>query len=291
MNRVVVIGVLIGLVMLCLSPRAVWAEENAFEAHGVTLQWTNLNATLSVDLRTGAVQRNLSLSGQLQFPPNRSYAAYIVEPESVTGADGHKLMEARPSRWSTRSTNPPIQRLQMGPGQGGTQGVSISLNNLRGQPSAIRSIRGTVHLLEVTAQREVDMPLEPGEQWIEIAEGVKVRVEKVLKQSQNFTVQYEFSGTDPQAMMALDSPPFVMMGLPLDAEGKPLPLRSPPYHYNSGTNRATVRFYMSSEKAEPSRLRLVLATGTTERELEFDLTDLPDWTRGPRNPGEDKPKP
>jgi hypothetical protein len=287
MNRAVVIIVLIGLVKFCLSPRAVWAEGNTFEAHGVTLQWTNLNATLSVDLRTGAVQRNLSLSGQLQFPADRSYAAYIVQPESVTDASGRKLMEAKPSRWSTRSSSPPIQRLQMGPGQGGTQGVSLSLNNLRGQPSAIRSIRGSIHLLQVTAQREVDLPLEPGEQWTDIAEGVKVRVEKVQKQSQNFTVQYEFSGTDPQAMMELDSSPFVMMGLPLDAEGKPLPLRSPPYHYNSGSNRATVRFYMSSEKAEPKQLRLVLATETAERELEFDLTDLPDWTRG----GEDKPKP
>ncbi|QNN23843.1 hypothetical protein HED60_16730 [Planctomycetales bacterium ZRK34] len=283
MNRALLTIALVGWMIFCWSPRA-RAENEIFESHGVTLKWASLNASLNIDLRTGAVQRNLSLSGQLQFPSDRTFAAYIIEPKSVTDVEGHKLLPPRAGRWSTSSSHPPIQRLQMGPGRGGTQGVSLSLNNLKGQPAAIRSIRGVIHLLEVTGRREVEIPLESDDQWTDVADDVKVRIKKVQKQSQNYTVQYEFSGADPKAMTELDSPPFVMMGLPLDSDGNTMPLRSSPYHYVSGSNLATVRFYMTDPAAKPAKLQLVLATETTERELEFDLADLPDWTAADNPP-------
>lgn len=265
------------LLLGCWTASARAADEQPnppIEAHGVTLTWRSLNMSYNVDLRSGASQRQVSLQGQLQFPPDRRYAAFIVEPTEVIDTKGRHLMQQRNNRWSGHTRNWPVHRIRHHGDQSVTQGLSLSLSDLMHPQATIDTVRGKVYLLEVTEEKPVDIPLSDGAAWTDIRDGLKVRFAQREKQSSYHNIHIEYTGNQSDALTTLGQTPFVFTARAVDAAGDLIPLRSPAYMYNSGGHRGAVRLYPKDKDATIDRLRLILATTTIERQIDFELTDL-----------------
>ncbi|MBI1368234.1 MAG: hypothetical protein GC162_06225 [Planctomycetes bacterium] len=240
---------------------------------GVEIEWNSINSSATFDLKDGSVDNQMSLNGQITFPAQRRYAAYIIELTQITDAAGESVMRSKPTRWSGRSEGYNVNRI-MAPADGsGAQGIGVDLSRLVTDTSRVAKIRGVIYLLEVTGTHETDILLAPSATMTPLAPGIKVRVDHIEKQDPNsfLNVAYQYVREGNLSIDALDRPPFLYAITGLDAQSKPVPLRAPPYNYVTGNGTGMVRFYPTDEKSAPIQMRIILATETTERRVSFEL--------------------
>lgn len=261
------------------------------DADGYAINWINLTNSADIDVSNGSTTASINLHGQLQIPPDRNPAAYIIEITDVFDFRGKSLMNRKLSRWSGSSQHWPVQRISQHNRNQAQWSLSSNLSGLVGWSTSIDRVTGKVYLLEVEKTKQIDLPLSPGNKFTELAGDVAIKVTKVERQSNSLTVRYAIKSPNPQALNDLASPPFFWRQALLDDGGEEIPA-GPSYSNRSSTSEGYLRFYMQNAQAAPKSVRFSLATDANERELKFDLRDL--WMNPepkPDKPAADDAKP
>lgn len=257
------------------------------DADGYAINWINLTNSADIDVSNGSTTASINLHGQLQIPPDRNPAAYIIEINDVFDFRGKSLMNRKLSRWSGTSQQWPVQRISQHNRNQSQWSLSSNLSGLVGWSTSIDRVTGTVYLLEVESTKQIDLPLSPGDKFTDLAGDVAIKVTKVERQSNSLTVRYAIKSPNPQALNDLASPPFFWRQALLDEAGEEIPA-GPSYSNRSSTSEGYLRFYMQNAQAAPKSVRFSLATDANERKLKFDLRDLR-MNPEPKQPAEVKP--
>lgn len=272
--------------MAAIARGAADADDGAATDYGVQINWVAVNSSINIDLESGNTSRQMSLSGQLQFPINRTFAGYAIRLTDVSDAAGRSMIDHDANHPGHDPDRPPsYNRIQQNVGQGAMQGINVSLSNLHGRVASIASIRGVVDLLEVTAKHEVDVPLVENGAWTPVIDDIKIRIIKIDKRNNFLNIDYASSATDPQSLNDINKLPLLLTCIPMDAPGKPTAIQSTPYFYNSNATHGSIRFYLGAPNADPKLIHLVLATKTTPRRIDFHVHDLlkPDKPKKPKH--------
>lgn len=243
------------------------------DADGYAINWINLSNSADIDVANGSTTASINLHGQLQIPPDRNPAAYIIRIDEVLDTRGKSLMNRKLSKWSGQSQHWPVQRINQNNHNQSQWSMSANLSGLVGWSTSIDRVSGKVFLLEVTETKVVDLALSPGEKFTKLAGDVSIKIKKVERQSNSLTVRYAISSPHPQALDDLASPPFFWKQSLLDEEGNEI-MAGPSYSNRSSSNEGYLRFYMQNAQAGPKSVRFTLAVDADERELAFDLRDL-----------------
>jgi hypothetical protein len=250
------------------------------------VELTQLQATGSVDLATGKMQRNLLIQGKLVVADVTKVVG--VTPQIVvtklTDDKGRDLLKDLPERRGGAMAGRNFMSTAWVRQRGRDLPIHVNawVNGLKSMPPSLGQIKGHVFALVSVRGGPVEIqPVRPGG-LVEIAHGLSIQILRTKQEGAILSVEFSFDSdlTNP-FFVASPQTPFVSgvalvddQGHAATSNGWSTQRRRPAGDGKGPGGEGLLRFTLAPER-QPKLLRIDVVTAVEERRIEFQASDLP----------------
>lgn len=252
------------------------------------VELTQLQASGSVDLATGKVQRNLLIQGKLvvEDPARVVGVTSQMSITQIQDENGRDLLKDIPERRAQPALGD--NRRYMSTSWTRQRGrdlpihVNAWINSIRAMPRKLARVKGHVYILIASRGAAVEVqPVRPGG-LVELAHGLSIQITKMHKEKSRVDVEFNFDTELPNPFFSVSTQvPFVSSVTLLDEKGRKstssgwsVQKRRRDNDPDGPGGQAVIRFTVA-EPFEPAALKFEIVTAVEERRVDFHAENLP----------------
>ena len=262
------------------------------EVEAALYDWQSITDTATVNLKTGAINRNLNFNTHLVLPEDTrviSVGSQIFFT-SVLDENGEQMLPVRVDlveKFGGTNSLPNTRYYALqkdGNHPSPYRQVQGHLNNIDVKTGSLKLLEGYIPIRVAAQSVTIDRPYAKTEDYAELLPGLLVLTHEIRDQNSYYDVRTYFArpDQDPNQNMEMDRDPSVSRIELLDQFGEPLPVdhesqNSTSFNHN-GVQRRVYSFRSRFRKMpgqNPTTLRYHAALRLIEAPVKFSFEDVP----------------